>query len=197
MRFLDLRGERFELLQDLRAEFALAGVEIVIELRDFLLDGFGRVAQLAAQVLHCLAPLRFFALDALAQGFGFLLDEGFQGVQAFAHLLAQCLGIFDQPVFQARKALVVIAHLRAEQDVADLLDIGALARLLYLRRRALGIVVGSHGAPLLSLLQRSRPGCRPCAFRHGPEPTTPRWPGAIPAPAARGSSLGQGGATRL
>ena len=50
-------------------------------------------------------------------------------MRRFSHVLPKLGGVVRQPFLEPRKALVVVAHLHAEQDVADLVDAGAAGNL--------------------------------------------------------------------
>jgi hypothetical protein len=72
----------------------------------------------------------FFGLQARAQRVHFLTHETAEGVEALGHVLAQSVERLGDGVFQAREAFLVIAHLRAEQYVADLVNICAFRDFL-------------------------------------------------------------------
>ena len=83
------------------------------------------VARLPREFLKRLDALGFFRSQALMKGLDLLLDEGLKRVEAFLEVVAQCVGRLRQALFEAHEALVVIAHLRAEEDVANLVYVGA------------------------------------------------------------------------
>src|SRR6185295_17645036 len=62
----------------------------------------------------------------MSQRLQLFLNKGFQGGDCLSVFLSQLCRLSNQALFQPRKSLVVISHLTAEQDVADLVDIPGL-----------------------------------------------------------------------
>ena len=72
----------------------------------------------------------FSALRRWLSESSFFLHVIAQGVEPLGHVFAQCFHCFRYGVFQAREALLVVAHLRAEQYVAYLVYVGAFRAVL-------------------------------------------------------------------
>ena len=78
-----------------------------------------------AEVLDGVLAAGALGRQPIAQRLELLLHELLERRQAFLHVVFQLAGFLDKALFQPREALVVVAHLDAEEDVADLVDAGA------------------------------------------------------------------------
>ena len=78
-------------------------------------------------------------LDLRFERLGFAADVRLEGVEPLAHVVLEAVGFLDEPLFQARKPTLEIAHLIAEQDVAHLVEAGrGLTADFRLERRSSG-----------------------------------------------------------
>ena len=84
-----------------------------------------RVARFPREFLERFDALGFFGSQALVKRFDLLLDERFERIEALLEIVAQGVGGLREALFQTDEALVVIAHLRAKKDVANLVYVGA------------------------------------------------------------------------
>ena len=131
----DVVAQALVLFEDLLAQLALALGELLVERGRAAFERSGgvldfarhRAVRLEAAVVLGLDVVR----DRLELGLRVLLERG----KPAADLLFQIRGFLDDAIFEAGEAAIELAHLIAEQDVADLVDAG---RASAVRRRVVG-----------------------------------------------------------
>ena len=78
-----------------------------------------------ARSLVASVALFVLGLDPIGERLGFLLDELLERGQALAHFVLQLGGLLQRGAPRGGEAPLVVAHLAAEQDVADLVEVAA------------------------------------------------------------------------
>src|SRR5262249_40857877 len=121
-----LREARAEIVQRLALAF-VRGLEVGLELAERRVDLVARRArgllhaalEVVAGVAAVAALLAYLARELLAG----VVEAFFQRGEPLLHLAAQARGLLLEPLLQLDEAALVVAHLPAEQDVADLVDV--------------------------------------------------------------------------
>jgi hypothetical protein len=101
-----------------------------------------------------------FGLDPIGQRLGLLLDELLECREPLADLFLQIGGVLREAILEPAEPPVGVAHLAAEQDVANLLDVAA-GVLVAIDGDGLRDGLGANGL----VLHGVHPLCR-----HRPEP---------------------------
>ena len=112
-------------VQQLLPQLALRLGELVVDGGGLLLERLCGLALHDAEILDGALAAGPLGRQPIAQRLELLLHELLERRQTFLHVVFQLGGVFDKALFQPREALVVVAHLDAEEDVADLVDAGA------------------------------------------------------------------------
>jgi len=148
--------ELLVLLMELMPHFPNPAVDEVIELTRPPLERLRRLAQFARQVFRGCGALFLLDFQPVAQRIDFLPHELFEPGEPLLHLFAQLCRFLGQPFFEPRELAVVIAHVDAEQQIADLVEAGPVGFSGAGRHPcALWIDDGAHG-----VCPRARTACR-------------------------------------
>ena len=124
--FADGVGQLFDLLEKIVANFALGLRFVVFQTRRSFCEWWPRRGKFRGQTRVALRTLVTLGIQAHFQSREFLVDERLQRFQVAARGLAQIRRFLLQGFFQAREALLVVAHVGAEENVANLVDVARL-----------------------------------------------------------------------
>ena len=137
-------------VQDLFAQFALQLFDLGIDLSGLLLGGLCVVAHFATQFLRCGHAVAVFRFDPVCERSCFLFHKLFERQQSLADVFFEFGGLLHQAFFESREPPIVVAHLSAEQEVADLVDVARVLFGLSVLGVFFGMFFGIHGAEAIT-----------------------------------------------
>ncbi|MBA3607030.1 MAG: hypothetical protein H0W43_00720, partial [Chthoniobacterales bacterium] len=110
----------------LLAQIANVLRRLAVEMADLHFQALGRFHHLAVEPFHRLAALGLLGLEPVGHGFDLALHESLERLELALQLAPQLARLAPQPLLEFLEAAIVIAHLRAEEDVANAVNIAAL-----------------------------------------------------------------------
>ena len=122
--------------------------ELIVDLAGLLLEGPGGLVDLPRQVGGPAGALLVFGLQAVVQGLDFPAEERLDRREPLADLLPEVAGFPGQLRLELGELPIGVAHLHAEQEVADLFEAGDAVGFGRVAGRAcvLRIEGGCHGS---------------------------------------------------
>ena len=143
----DVVDELLVLGVQLLAQIALVPRHQIVELRELLIELLSRVAQLAPEVLVAGGPAVLLGPQAVALRLHLRLHVRLERRQSPLHLFSEIRRLLDETLLEPGELAVVVPHLPAEEQIADLVEVAAgCAVRLRKARQGFLIAAGRHGS---------------------------------------------------
>ena len=119
---LEVVAEPLVLLEHLLAEFALPLGMLLVDRGRLALERARRFLQFDGQAAVRVGPVVPLGLDLAFERLGFTADVRLQRIEPLAHVVLEAGGLLDEPFLEPGEAPLDVAHLVAEQNVANLVE---------------------------------------------------------------------------
>src|SRR6266699_133514 len=135
------------LLEQIIADLTLGLSFLVVKLANFLEDGCRVRREVRCEPGVALGSLIALSVEPAFQSREFFMDKSLQRFQVATGGITNIERFFLQGFFESRKALLVVPHVRSENNIPDFIDItrariapaGIVSRRLSQTRRRLGV----------------------------------------------------------
>ena len=143
----DVVDELVVLRVELLAQVALVSRHQIVELRELLIELLRRLAQLTPELLVAGGSAFLLGPETVALRLHLSLHVGLERRESPLHLLPEIHGFLDETLLEPGELAVVVPHLSAEEQIADLVEIPA-GRAFRLREVREGVLIaaGRHGS---------------------------------------------------
>ncbi|MGC4081355.1 MAG: hypothetical protein QM736_04385 [Vicinamibacterales bacterium] len=119
---LEVVRQPLVLFEQLLAELTVSARVLLVDRRRLPFECPRRFLQLDGEAAVRIGPIVPFRFDLRFERLRFAADVGLECVEAFAHVVLQARRFLDEPFFEACEPPLEVAHLVAEEDVANLVE---------------------------------------------------------------------------